>query len=41
MSAHTYLAQHDSYHFFDTLGDLLRIGYTGTNVNDLTLLVGV
>ncbi|MFN2119862.1 MAG: MOFRL family protein, partial [Anaerolineales bacterium] len=31
MSAHTYLAQHDSYHFFDTLGDLLRIGYTGTN----------
>jgi glycerate 2-kinase len=41
MRAETYLARHDSYHFFDALGDLLRIGYTGTNVNDITLLVGV
>jgi len=41
MRADTYLARHDSYHFFDALGDLLRIGYTGTNVNDLALLVGV
>lgn len=31
----TYLANNDSYHFFDALGDLIRTGPTGTNVNDL------
>jgi glycerate 2-kinase len=41
MNAETFLARNDSYHYFDALGDLLRIGYTGTNVNDLTLLMGV
>jgi glycerate 2-kinase len=30
-----YLANNDSYHFFDALGDLIRTGPTGTNVNDL------
>jgi hydroxypyruvate reductase len=33
-----YLSRNDSYHFFESLGDLLRPGYSGTNVNDLTFL---
>jgi hydroxypyruvate reductase len=33
-----YLARNDSYSFFDALGDLLKPGSTGTNVNDLTFL---
>jgi hydroxypyruvate reductase len=33
-----YLANNDSYHFFEQLGDLLKPGPTGTNVNDLTFL---
>ncbi len=33
-----YLARNDSYHFFEALGDLLKPGYSGTNVNDLTFL---
>lgn len=33
-----YLANHDSYRFFDSLGDLIKIGPTLTNVNDLLLL---
>ena len=35
------LADNDSYRFFDRLGDLLRIGPTGTNVMDLKLAVQV
>ncbi len=31
-----YLANNDSYHFFQQLGDLLVTGPTNTNVNDLT-----
>ncbi len=31
------LANNDSYHLFDRLGDLLRTGPTGTNVNDLLI----
>jgi len=35
------LEANDSYHFFDALGGLIRIGPTGTNVNDLLfVLVG-
>ncbi|MBY0503478.1 MAG: glycerate kinase [Bryobacteraceae bacterium] len=34
-----YLARHDSYHFFDALGDLIRTGPTGTNVMDVRLLL--
>jgi glycerate-2-kinase len=30
-----YLDDNDSYVFFDTLGDLIRTGPTGTNVGDL------
>jgi glycerate 2-kinase len=33
-----FLARNDSYTFFDALWDLLKIGPTGTNVNDLTFL---
>ena len=33
-----YLANNDAYHFFDRLGDLIRTGPTGTNVNDLLFL---
>jgi hydroxypyruvate reductase len=37
----TYLETNDSYTFFDSLGDLIRSGPTGTNVNDLLfILVG-
>ncbi len=34
-----YLANNDSYHFFETAGSLLKPGSTGTNVNDLTFLL--
>jgi glycerate 2-kinase len=33
------LMANDSYTFFDELGDLIRIGPTGTNVNDLLFLL--
>jgi hydroxypyruvate reductase len=33
-----YLDHNNSYVFFDTLGDLIRTGPTGTNVNDLLLI---
>ncbi len=36
LSAIQYLADNDSYHFFQQLGDLLITGPTNTNVNDLT-----
>ncbi|MDZ4158468.1 MAG: glycerate kinase [Anaerolineaceae bacterium] len=32
------LRNNDSYSYFDALGDLIRTGATGTNVNDLTFL---
>ncbi|MBI3049985.1 MAG: DUF4147 domain-containing protein [Acidobacteria bacterium] len=36
-----YLEEHNSYVFFDELGDLIRIGPTGTNVGDVqVILVG-
>jgi len=34
-----FLMNNDSYHFFSKLGDLIFTGPTGTNVNDLTVLV--
>jgi glycerate-2-kinase len=36
-----YLRNHDSYHFFEPLGDLIRTGPTGTNVNDLLIVAGL
>jgi hydroxypyruvate reductase len=35
-----HLSRNDSHPFFEQLGDLLTIGPTGTNVNDLVFLVG-
>ncbi len=40
MAAEDFLARNDAYSFFDPLGDLLKPGYTGTNVNDLVFLFG-
>lgn len=34
-----YLANNDSYHFFETLGDLVKTGPTGTNVADVRLVI--
>jgi glycerate 2-kinase len=36
--ARDYLANNDSYHFFEQLDDLLLTGPTNTNVNDLTFV---
>ena len=33
------LDRNDAYHFFNTVGGLIRTGPTGTNVNDLYLLI--
>ena len=39
LSAADALADNDSYHFFDRLGDLIRTGPTNTNVNDLLFVI--
>ncbi len=39
LRAATYLANNDSYHFFDALGDLVKTGPTGTNVADVQILL--
>ena len=36
-----HLARNDAYHYFDALGDLIRSGPTGTNVNDLIFLLAI
>jgi glycerate-2-kinase len=36
-----FLANNDSYHFFEKLGDLVFTGPTGTNVNDVSVIVTV
>jgi hydroxypyruvate reductase len=33
------LSENDSYHFFQGLGDLIKTGPTGTNVNDLVVML--
>ena len=38
LDAAVYLSRNDAYPFFDALGDLLKTGPTGTNVNDLIFL---
>jgi hydroxypyruvate reductase len=38
LDATSYLSRNDSYPFFEALGDLLKTGPTGTNVNDLVFL---
>ena len=39
LDAEKYLAENDSYHFFSKLGDLIITGPTGTNVNDISVIV--
>lgn len=41
MDTSDYLSRNDAYRFFDPLNDLLKPGYTGTNVNDLIFLIGL
>jgi hydroxypyruvate reductase len=36
-----HLARNDAYPFFEALGDLLKTGPTGTNVNDLIFLIAI
>jgi hydroxypyruvate reductase len=38
-SIDSYLQNNDSYSFFDRLGDLIRTGPTGTNVDDIQVLI--
>ena len=38
LDAADYLSRNDAYPFFEALGDLLKTGPTGTNVNDLIFL---
>jgi glycerate 2-kinase len=39
LDAQLALDEHNSYPFFDQLGDLQRIGATGTNVADITIVI--
>jgi len=39
LDAAAFLANNDSYHFFEPLGDLIRTGPTGTNVADIQLIL--
>ena len=39
LDAGTYLANNDSFNFFDGLGDLVQTGPTGTNVGDLQIFL--
>ena len=39
LDAADYLSRNDAYVFFEQLGDLLRTGPSGTNVNDLVFLI--
>jgi hydroxypyruvate reductase len=41
LDAADYLSRNDAYHYFEALGDLLRSGPSGTNVNDLVFLCGM
>ncbi len=39
MQAQGFLQDNDAFSYFDAIGDLIKTGPTGTNVNDLVLLV--
>ena len=41
MKAEKFLADNDSYNFFLRLGDLIRTGPTGTNVNDVAIIIAL
>ena len=40
LSAADHLSRNDAYVYFHSLGDLIKPGYTGTNVNDILFLFG-
>jgi glycerate-2-kinase len=39
LNAEVFLTDNDSYSFHERLGDLIKTGATGTNVNDITVIV--
>jgi len=39
LNAEEFLANNDSYTFFSKLGDLIFTGHTGTNVNDVSVII--
>jgi glycerate 2-kinase len=39
LSPEQFLLENDSYHFFEKLGDLMFTGPTGTNVNDVSVVI--
>jgi len=39
MKPETFLQNNDSYSFFNALGDLVHTGYTGSNVNDIYMIL--
>lgn len=39
LEAKAFLADNDSYHFFEAIGDLIKTGPTGTNVMDVRLVM--
>lgn len=41
LDAAGYLSRNDAYHYFQKMGDLIRTGPSGTNVNDLAFLFAV
>lgn len=41
LNAADYVSRNDAYPFFEALGDLLKPGPTGTNVNDLNFLIAI
>jgi hydroxypyruvate reductase len=41
LRAEDHLSRNNAYPFFDALGDLLKTGPTGTNVNDLVFLIAL
>jgi hydroxypyruvate reductase len=39
LDAAAFLANNDSYHFFENIGDLIKTGPTGTNVADVRIIL--
>ncbi|MPM97992.1 D-glycerate 2-kinase [bioreactor metagenome] len=39
LDPHDFLENNDAYHFFEQVGGLIKTGSTGTNVNDLAVLI--
>jgi len=39
LNLETYTSRNDAYHFFKRLGQLIRTGSSGTNVNDLVVCI--